>query len=320
MKRDIIQFTILFFIILILVLSYNSWHTHTTLCTDRCTHESDVKQTSFSSIWNPSTNAKNNAIAFLYYDQVQNLAPKIALLDTHIADNKTTDVVIFHTGYPFRAHLQAVANATTRQVIFLNVDQFFASFPNGFDPYLEDPTWTKRAKWNYHHMCRFWFKMVVDIPLVNKYEYFMRLDDDSKIRGVWFNVFDFMTKQKAVYFGNIEQADSENGLPGLMKLKSFTYEYIEKYNITPKNPARLKRAFNLPNRIRLYNTNFDIIKVKFFQSDEIRHWTNAVDQTFGIYKYRWGDHVLRYLTTALFATSSEVLLRTDFNLSYCHPC
>jgi hypothetical protein len=161
---------------------------------------------------------------------------------------------------------------------------------------------------------------VLDIPIVIEYDYLMRLDSDSKIMGNWFDIFDLMENKNVTYFGNIEGADSEHGLPGLMNLKSFTYYYKEKYRIIPKNPTRLNRAFDIPEQIRLYNTNFDIIKIEFFKKDQIRHWTDAIDETFGIFKYRWGDHVLRYITTALFAAPAEVLLRTDFNLSYCHPC
>ena len=320
MQRGVVYCTILLTVAATVILSAYRRSYRSTSNKDATVYKSQLQLDYHASIWNPSTQAKNNAIAFLFHDQVQLLAPKIALLDSNLADNQSADIIILHTGYPFRAHLQAVANATRRQVTFLNVDQYFMSFPHGFDPYLEDPTWTKRGKWNYHHMCRFWFKLVVDIPLVTKYEYLMRLDDDSKLTGVWFNIFEFMTQKKVVCFANVEEADTEHGLPGLMRLKSFTYEYIKKYSIIPKNPARLERAFNIPNHIRLYNTNFDVIKVKFFQTSPVRHWVDAVDNTFGIYRYRWGDHVLRYLTTALFATSSEVLLRTDFKLPYCHPC
>ena len=320
MQRGIIFFVILLAIIItVIFLSYKRSYV-STYNKDRFMHKPSPRLDYRVSIWNPSSRANNSAIAFLFTDQVQMLAPKIVVIDSHLADNKSADIIIFHTGYPFRAQLQAIANATRRRVIFMNVDQYFVSFPDGFDPYLEDPTWSKREKWNYHHMCRFWFKMVVDIPVVKTYEYLMRLDDDSKLKGPWFDVFEFMKQKKSVYFANVEEADAENGLPGLMKLKSFTYEYMRNYSITPKNPARLERAFSIPNHIRLYNTNFDVIKVPFFQSNEVRHWVDAVDSTFGIYRYRWGDHVLRYLTTALFATSSEVLVRTDFPLPYCHPC
>ncbi|CAF1571250.1 unnamed protein product, partial [Adineta steineri] len=157
----------------------------------------------------------------------------------------------------------------------------FTSFPKGFDPYLNEPTWSKRGKWNYHHMCRFWFKLILDIPLINKYDYIMRLDSDSKVTGVWFNVFDLMKNKTAVNFANVEQADTEAILPGLMKLKTFTLDYQKKYGIIPKNPIRLTRAFDIPDHIRLHNTNFDIFEIELFKSQPVTHWINAVDKSFG---------------------------------------
>ena len=91
-------------------------------------HSSELQTIFRVSVWNPSNQAKNSAIGFLFNDQVHILASKIQALDTNLLDNKTADIVIFHTGYPFQAHMRAVANVTSRRVIFLNVDKYFVSF------------------------------------------------------------------------------------------------------------------------------------------------------------------------------------------------
>ena len=106
-----------------------------------------LKMMPYMSTWNPSAKAKKAAISFLYHDQVQELAPKIGLLDKSISDNISSDVIIFHTGYPLKVQMQAIAAVTKRKISFYNVDQAFTSFPVGFNPYLEDPTWKKRGKW-----------------------------------------------------------------------------------------------------------------------------------------------------------------------------
>ena len=218
-----------------------------------------VEKRPLMSVQNPAIKAAKTAVVFLYNDKVHDLAPTITSLDKYFADNMSSDIIIFHTGYPLKGHLESIANVTKRQIIFYNVDEAFMSFPLGFDPYREEPNWTKRGKWNYQHMCRFWFKLMIDIPVVVKYDYLMRLDSDSKLQGDWFNLFYLMEKKKVVYFANVEEADSEDGLPGLMNLKTLTFYYQEKYKITPRNPTRLKRAFDIPKHIRLYNTNFDVI-------------------------------------------------------------
>ena len=40
----------------------------------------------------------------------------------------------------------------------------------------------------------------------------------------------------------------------------------------------------------------------------------------GIFKYRWGDAVLRYLVLAIFAEDDQIINRNSTNIMYCHPC
>jgi hypothetical protein len=147
----------------------------------------------------------------------------------------------------------------------------------------------------------------------------MRLDDDSKIRGRWINVFDEMRNKNAVYFANDVDRDLEEWWPGTMKMKQITFEYVKQNNITVKQPDILRDAFG-NNLVRNYYNNFEIMKVQFFQRKDVCHWVEFIDSTYGIFKYRWGDAVLRYLTLALFAERQEILHRSDYNLLYCHSC
>jgi hypothetical protein len=94
---------------------------------------------------------------------------------------------------------------------------------------------------------------------------------------------------------------------------------VKQNNITPKQPEMLRDAFG-NNTVQNYYNNFEITKVKFFQRKDVCHWVEFIDSTYGIFKYRWGDAVLRYLTLALFAERQEVLYRDNYNLSYCHEC
>ncbi len=66
---------------------------------------------------------------------------------------------------------------------FVNVDHIFYKFSPGFHPHITDPTWTMKGKWNYHHMCYFWFKQVFELKIIQQYRYMMRLDDDSQVQG-----------------------------------------------------------------------------------------------------------------------------------------
>lgn len=168
-------------------------------------------------------------------------------------------------------------------------------------------------------MIRFWFKIVFELPQLSAYEYIMRLDDDSQLTGEWFNIFDQMRRKDAVYFANTVDIDLEGQLPGTMLLEHVIMDYIQNYRIVVKQPDILQNVFS-NGTVRNYYNNFEVTKLKFFRRPEIRHWVNAIDATNGIFKYRWGDAVLRYLTLGIFAEQREVLHRLDYKSSYCHKC
>ena len=111
------------------------------------------------------------------------LREKILQLDERFGDNCTTDVIIFHTGYPFREDILPIIKQSRRQIEFVNIDHLFYKFSPGFYPHMTDPTWSMRGKWSYHHMCYFWFKQVFELKIIQRYRYLMRLDDDSQIQG-----------------------------------------------------------------------------------------------------------------------------------------
>ncbi len=119
----------------------------------------------------------------LSYNAYPRLRERVLQLDERLDDNFTTDVIIFHTGYPYREDLLPIIQGSRRQIEFVNIDHIFYKFSPGFQPHIRDPTWSQKGKWNYHHMCYFWFKQVFELKIMQRYRYMMRLDDDSQIQG-----------------------------------------------------------------------------------------------------------------------------------------
>lgn len=267
---------------------------------------------------NVSSN-KKDIIVMLIPRVSSKLIYRLELLDSNFDDNFTTDILFLHTNDLFTTDLVRLTKTMKRKVLFLNVAEVFNVFPIGFDPCQTSTSYRVRGKWNYMLMIRFWFKTIFELPQLENYDYIMRLDDDSKIMGKWINVFDEMRRTNAVYFANNIDIDLEDQLPGTMKMQEFTHAHVKKYNIKPKQLNMLDKAFFNKTVLNYYN-NFEVSKVIFFRSDAVLHFTRAIDSTYGIFKYRWGDAVLRYLTLALFAEQHDVLHRTDYNLSYCHKC
>jgi hypothetical protein len=138
--------------------------------------------------------------------------------------------------------------------------------------------------------------------------------------GKWPNVFDLMIKSNAVYIANRREVDFEYILPGLTRVRNLTVDYINKHKIIPRNPAMFADIFNRTMEIPNYWNNFEVVDMSFMRRKQVVDFIQAVDESRGIFLYRWGDAPLRYIILALFANATEVLHREKLGLAYCHPC
>ncbi|CAM4860458.1 unnamed protein product [Rotaria socialis] len=271
-----------------------------------------------------------NVIAFLVasptgdmrlaYNPYPRLRERVIQLDERLGDNKTADLIIFHTGYPFHGDVTSIMKATARNVLFVNVDHIFYRFSPGFDPHIRDPTWTQRGKWNYHHMCYFWFKQVFELKIIQQYRYMMRLDDDSQMLGKWPNVFEIIAKRQALYIANRREVDFDYVLPGMTLVRNITLAFIRKYNIRPRNPDMMADIFNRTLETPNYWNNVEVIDLSLIRQIEVIDFMRWVDESRGIFLYRWGDAPLRYITLALFVNATQILHLNKLELGYCHPC
>ncbi|CAF3417101.1 unnamed protein product [Rotaria sp. Silwood1] len=279
---------------------------------------------------NQTRKSSENVIAFLVasftgdvrlaYNPYPRLRDKISQIEERLGDNSSTDLIIFHTGYPFQGDLLSIIQATRRQVEFVNVDHIFYRFSPGFDPHIRDPSWSQKGKWNYHHMCYFWFKQVFELKIIQRYRYMMRLDDDSQILGKWPNVFEIMVKHQALYMANQREVDFEYVLPGITLVRNVTTAFISKNKITLQNPAMFADIFNRTMEIPNYWNNFEIVDLSFMRRKEVVDFIQCIDESRGVFLYRWGDAPLRYITLALFVNATQILHRQQLGLAYCHPC
>ena len=266
-----------------------------------------------------SANSSNIIAILTRFENLTILGLRIGELDKTVDDQFRTPVIVFHQGYLGQEEFREIHRYTQRSIIFRNVDEHFSKFPAGFDPYLNQPNWAIRTKWGYHHMIHFWFKIVFELPEIQPYKYIMRLDYDSRLFGNWTNVFTLMKTNHSVYMANFETLDYEWQLRGTLKLKDLALEHIRRHGLVIQNPRNFERAFT-NETARTYWNNFEIAELQFFRRENVTDWVNAVIESQGIYKYRWGDAILRFLTLAIFARDDQVLHRQALGLRYCHPC
>jgi hypothetical protein len=266
-----------------------------------------------------SPSSSKDLIVIMTPKASKKLVARLKLLDVNLSDNFTTPLLIMHSSQPNQDYLMRLANTTRRQMMFLDISSVFTLFPSNFDPCRTTTPWRARGKWNYQLMIRFWFKILFELPQLKQYEYIMRLDDDSKVMGTWINVFSEMRNKHAVYFANNIDADTDRILPGTTTLQQVALKYVLFNNITIKQPGMIRAGFGDDHVLTYYN-NFEVMKLKFFRRPNIRQWVEEIDRTNGIFKYRWGDAPLRYITLAIFADTNEVLHRSHYNMAYCHKC
>lgn len=140
-----------------------------------------------------SNKTTRNAIVMLIHKfDVDRISSSISMLDNFCQDGKGSDIIIFHHDYPFKEDMEGIRSKTSRFVDFVNVDICLSRAPNikNFDLFNNNPSWYKRGKWSYHTMIRFWFHDIFHLQVMKNVQYYMRIDDDSKFRARFQNVFD----------------------------------------------------------------------------------------------------------------------------------
>jgi hypothetical protein len=129
-----------------------------------------------------------------------------------------------------------------------------------------------------------------------------------------------MVQRKALYMANQREVDFEYVLPGMTLARNLTAAYIITNNITVQNPDMVADIFNKTWEIPNFWNNIEAVDLSFMRRKDVLDFVRAIDESKGIFLYRWGDAPLRYITLALFANATQILHRHKLGLAYCHPC
>lgn len=232
---------------------------------------------------------------------------------------KPTPVLIFNEGNLTPEQRKTIGDAADkRPIAFPEVD--FSTFPVGFDPDSEDIAFhvKDRSDWGYYHMIRFWVSGIWKHPALEKFGTVMRIDSDSCFNSEN-KVLPNFEHDTLVYFS--QYVGYEDGKDFVTGLLDFAETYMLKVGHVPTNPMLWQFAKNLmetESTLPLFNTNFEVSRKSWMQHPDVSNWNNAVtDQApFGIYRHRWGDAVIRFLTVAMF--SPNYRLDTSAPAGYAH--
>jgi hypothetical protein len=225
-------------------------------------------------------------------------------------------IYVFHEGGRVsEERLQLSSIATNYLLRFVQVE---LGPREGFDPLT--PLWTgphiKRGGLSYFNMIRWNVVSLFEHPEISKVDFVMRLDSDSEVKStIKEDLFAAMALRHVVYAYKIDSFEAKDF--GVTEgLANFARSYMHAMSIEPKN----LNIYYLPDdgSMPAFYNNFEIIYIPFLHSKSVRNFTKAIDGSDMIYRKRWGDAPIRYLTMNIFAEPEEIWKISRDVFHYCH--
>jgi alpha 1,2-mannosyltransferase len=228
---------------------------------------------------------------------ILDLKKSLFLLDAHFNKQFKYPIIIFHEDLT-KGMMCDLKSVSKSKIIF---EKLTFKFKPGVDQ-TKFPKKYLGFSINYRHMCRFFSMGIYEQKIMDKYDWYWRLDTDSFILDtINYDVFEFMAKNKIMYGYNHIAVDSKELT---IDLKKTFDEYVLKKKIVPKSLSRL-----VPFGIwfgQFFYTNFTITNTAFWKSKKVKDFLDYIDKSGGIYKYRWGDTPIHFLTAALFLDIKQI--------------
>lgn len=257
--------------------------------------------------------------AFVYlapsnYTNIRNLGSSIQSLNRFFKFDFKYKIIIVHETIPplLQGRLQAVSEAP---LIFR---QYALHSPNS-DSLPLNKTSAARAqseakKKSLQHSVRFWTHTALlndptKAPFFVDIDYIVRLDQDwaftAPIAQDFVKNFVLSGGQYG-YFRNAQDCSKNSSI----SLRQLAMSYIELNGIFPRSGDLWSTIAESPEESCLpyFDNHIELINLRFFRSHSgIQDWVRVIDANGGIFTSDWGDHVLRYITVALYAAREKVM-------------
>eukprot|EP00980_Cylindrotheca_fusiformis_P017258 scaffold5341_cov93-Cylindrotheca_fusiformis.AAC.1 len=219
-------------------------------------------------------------------------------------------ILIFHQGDVTEEQQEYIRAKNSARHVEFPVQPDFDKFPPIFNPSLETPSFVKRSKWGYQHMCRFWISLVWHHPALEPFDSILRIDADSCSEPSPNKSNSTMLKWKTlnlVYHANPPIVNDVWPNHGLWE---FVLHYMQIHNLQPKNPTLFhlaEQSWNESKRLPMFRNNLEVDRLAFFRSSgPVQEFQKYVANNVEFYRNRWGDAPIRFLTMAIFATPDQL--------------
>lgn len=218
----------------------------------------------------------------------------------NVQGSLTAPIIIFSSTDLSVADRSFLDSCTERNVSFTSLD---LDFPTGFAP--ETNTDYTNSKIN-----RFWTTTIWTHSALEGYNIIMRFDDDTCFTlpdpDLPHFKSDFNNYHSHYFPGNVElNAKRLDGMYGLAD------SYMTENEFQPTHAALWQRieythsaTVSLPN----FQDSFEVVRKDFMLRDDVVAWHNTLTETapFGYFTQGWNVDAERFLTMAMFGTTSSV--------------
>ena len=206
--------------------------------------------------------------------------------------NWPCDVYAFHEADLTEKNRQHILNKSPVALKFVKLK---------FESPIELPPLMKKRAQGYRHMCHFFANDIFHRPELDGYQYYLRLDTDSRILSrVKYDLFTLM-KDKDKRYGFI--TDRFNDQPCFaVGLWARFAEFVTNH---PEHLTYKKLYTEIPE-LKIYYTNFEICDIAWFRSEPWVSFFKWIDEAQGIYIHRWGDHTIRYAGVNLYMDPRQI--------------
>ncbi|CAH1782037.1 unnamed protein product [Owenia fusiformis] len=241
----------------------------------------------------------NKPKAFIYLlmngtpEGIRRLFSGLKSVDKNYNDEFKYPIVIFHEPGVTHSQKILIQNASKSLIVFQMVE---FKIPEFLEKEVPKRACSKNV--GYRHMCRFHAKIVTKHPLMELFDYYMRLDDDSQFNGnIKYDLFKEMSDNSYIYGYLGITNDSPECVIGL-------------WDAVRKHISRTSLSLTWPEPMMYYN-NFEVASTKLWLKKEYQDYIEYIDKLGGIYYYRWGDAPIKSLAVSLFVPQENIHQFTD---------
>ncbi|CAO3634787.1 unnamed protein product [Cunninghamella echinulata] len=162
---------------------------------------------------------------------------------------------------------------------------------------------------SYHHMCRYQSGFFFDHPLLDKYEWYWRVEPGvTFFCDITYDPFLYMQKHKKQYGFVVTIKELPETIPSLW---TDVKNYASSRRIDISEKSRLLFPYFYNEDQESYNychfwSNFEIASLNLWRSPAYRDFFNYLDQTGNFFYERYGDAPVHSLAAGLFLETDQI--------------